>query len=136
MELLPLVFQSTLSFGSAPLVRQCSCFLLRQAFCCGQALFSGNVDDHFMIGIRLNRGSVQLYADFLQCDIIVASPIAVTTRLEEDSGGKAGERPQAKDFLSSVEILVADRADFMLMQARKLFAHRSPLSFPPFLPSA
>lgn len=81
-----------------------------------KALFTGNLDDHFLLGIRLGRGSLTLYSDFLQSDIIMASPIALLTRMEEDAGTKAGERPQAKDFLSSIEILVVDRADMMLMQ--------------------
>jgi len=54
---------------------------------------------------------VKLYADFMQSDIIVASPIALATKLsdEVEEGGPA-------DFLSSIEIAIADRADVQLMQ--------------------
>lgn len=81
-----------------------------------QAIFHGNNDDHFLMGIKLNRGSINLYSDFLQSDIIVASPFAIVTRIEEDSGEKPEERILTKDILSSIEILVVHRADFMLMQ--------------------
>ena len=58
-----------------------------------------------------SRGAVKLYADFMQSDIIVASPIALATKLsdEVEEGGPA-------DFLSSIEIAIADRADVQLMQ--------------------
>lgn len=59
------------------------------------------------------RGAVKLYSDFLQSDIVVASPIALATKLsdeqKEEEGGPA-------DFLSSIEIAVVDRADVLLMQ--------------------
>ena len=60
--------------------------------------------------LRRCSGAVKLFADFFDSDIIVASPIALATRLAE--AGDDG----AADFLSSVEILVAERADVMLMQ--------------------
>ena len=54
---------------------------------------------------------MKLYSDFLQSDIIVASPIALATKLsdEVEEGGPA-------DFLSSIEIAIVDRADVQLMQ--------------------
>ena len=59
------------------------------------------------------RGAVKLYSDFLQSDIVVASPIALATKLsdeqKEEEGGPA-------DFLSSIEIAVVDRADVLHMQ--------------------
>ncbi|PRW59313.1 U3 small nucleolar RNA-associated 25 [Chlorella sorokiniana] len=76
-----------------------------------QALFGGNTDDHFRLGIKLTRGAVKLFADFFDSDIIVASPLALATRLAEMAGDDS-----AADFLSSVEILVAERADVLLMQ--------------------
>jgi U3 small nucleolar RNA-associated protein 25 len=77
-----------------------------------KATFAGNTDDHFRLGIRLTRGSVKLFSDLYQSDIIVASPIALATKIAEDA--KKGEG--AGDFLSSVEVLVVDRADVLLMQ--------------------
>ncbi len=55
---------------------------------------------------------MRLFAEFFQSDIIVASPLGLATAL----AGAAGEGDGAGDFLSSVEVAVADRADVMLMQ--------------------
>lgn len=79
-----------------------------------RALFHGNLDDHFRVGIKLTRGAAKLYADFFQSDIIVASPLALATKLEEAKREKDGAG--AADFLSSIEVVVVDRADVLLMQ--------------------
>eukprot|EP00850_Spirogloea_muscicola_P022785 SM000311S11931 [mRNA] locus=s311:106610:112559:- [translate_table: standard] len=76
------------------------------------ALFSGNNDDHFRIGIKLTRRSIKLYTDFYNSDIIVASPIGLITRIGEASS----EKDKDVDFLSSIEILVVGYADVILMQ--------------------
>ena len=57
------------------------------------------------------RGAMKLFADFYEADIIVASPLAISTLLAEqkDAAGAA-------DFLSSIEVCVVDRADVILMQ--------------------
>ena len=57
---------------------------------------------------------MKLYADFLQADVIVASPIALATLLAEPPEGDAEGGPA--DFLSSIEIALVDRADVLLMQ--------------------
>ncbi|KAL0037821.1 hypothetical protein WJX79_000518 [Trebouxia sp. C0005] len=76
-----------------------------------QALFDGNCDDHFRIGMKITRGSVRLYSDFYESDIIVASPLALATKLTEDE-----EEGGAADFLSSIEVLLVDRLDVLQMQ--------------------
>lgn len=76
-----------------------------------RATFSGNVDDHFRIGISILRRSLRLYAPFYSSDIIVASPLGLRTLL-----GAEGESKRDFDFLSSVEVLVVDQADVFLMQ--------------------
>jgi U3 small nucleolar RNA-associated protein 25 len=97
------------------------------------------------LGIRITRGQIKLFADFLQSDIIIASPVALATKLAEDAaaaaeraaagsskgpargkGGKGGQHAAAAaggsgaggeaDFLSSIEVCVVERADVMLMQ--------------------
>ncbi|GIL58206.1 hypothetical protein Vafri_13325 [Volvox africanus] len=78
-----------------------------------RALFSGNVDDHFRLGIKVTKGAIRLFADLYNSDIIVASPIALATKLAEDKATDPHSRP---DYLSSIEILVVDRADVMGMQ--------------------
>ena len=54
---------------------------------------------------------MKLYSDFLQSDIIVASPIALATKLLDEA-----EEGAPADFLSSIEIAVVERADVQLMQ--------------------
>lgn len=87
-----------------------------------QTLFHhGNLDDHFRLGIKLTRGAVKLYADFLQSDIIVASPLGLATLLEEAQAQVKGKEENKKldnpnDVLSSIEIVVLGRADVLLMQ--------------------
>ncbi|KAM7376645.1 hypothetical protein PAMP_006368 [Pampus punctatissimus] len=76
-----------------------------------RAIFSGNVDDHFRIGISIIRSSVRLYAPFYSSDIIIASPLGLRTVL-----GAEGENKRDFDFLSSIEMLVVDQTDVFLMQ--------------------
>uniref|UniRef100_A0AAV2JDM3 U3 small nucleolar RNA-associated protein 25 homolog n=1 Tax=Knipowitschia caucasica TaxID=637954 RepID=A0AAV2JDM3_KNICA len=75
------------------------------------AVFSGNVDDHFRIGVSIIRSSVRLYSPFYSSDIIIASPLGLRTVL-----GAEGESKRDFDFLSSIELLVVDQADVFLMQ--------------------
>ncbi len=132
-----------------------------------RALFSGNHDDHFRLGIKLTRGSIRecshfslshahtthslfcmhnnhtlpsllhmtcllllptslrpahlhagLFSDLFQSDIIVASPISLATKLAEDQAASGGKQSPDSDFLSSIEVLVIDRADMLCMQVR------------------
>ncbi|XP_051248186.1 U3 small nucleolar RNA-associated protein 25 homolog [Dicentrarchus labrax] len=75
------------------------------------AIFSGNVDDHFRIGVSIVRSSIRLYSPFYSSDIIIASPLGLRTVL-----GAEGESKRDFDFLSSIELLVVDQADVLLMQ--------------------
>ncbi|XP_028293397.1 U3 small nucleolar RNA-associated protein 25 homolog [Gouania willdenowi] len=75
------------------------------------AIFSGNVDDHFRIGMSIIKSSLRLYAPFYSSDIIIASPLGLRTVLGAD-----GESKRDFDFLSSIELLVMDQADVFLMQ--------------------
>lgn len=77
-----------------------------------RALFDGNCDDHFRLGIKITRGSIRLFTDFYDSDVLVASPLGLSTRLEEVKK----DEPDPKDFLSSIEISVLYRADALLMQ--------------------
>ena len=73
-----------------------------------KALFKGNTDDHFRLGMKLTKASVRLYVDFFGADIIFASPLGLVTALQDEKS--------AADFLSAIEILVIDHAHVIQMQ--------------------
>ncbi|KAF5937578.1 hypothetical protein HYC85_025084 [Camellia sinensis] len=96
-----------------------------------QALFDGNNNDHFMIGIKFTRRSIKLYGDFYSSDMIVASPLGLITvvysmfwKLTPDLPNvicqKIGEAEVEKekdvDYLSSIEVLIIDHSDIIAMQ--------------------
>ncbi|KAL6553242.1 hypothetical protein OROGR_007084 [Orobanche gracilis] len=78
-----------------------------------QALLGKNNDnDHFMIGIKYTNKGIKLYGDFYTSDVIVASPLGLITKI----GEAEIEKEKDVDYLSSIEILIIDHADVMLMQ--------------------
>ncbi|XP_016496688.1 protein NUCLEOLAR FACTOR 1 [Nicotiana tabacum] len=77
-----------------------------------QALFGGNNNDHFMLGIKFTRRSIKLYGDFYSSDMIVASPLGLITKIGEAEMFKE----KNVDYLSSIEVLIVDHADVILMQ--------------------
>ena len=95
-----------------------------------ERLFRGNTDDHFRLGIKVTKASVRLYVDFFGSDVLVSififsngqgdfidvvfcpqvcSPLGLVTKLQES--GKS-----ASDFLASLELIVVDHADVLMMQ--------------------
>lgn len=77
-----------------------------------QSLFGGNNNDHFVAGIKFTRRSIKLYSDFYSSDIIVASPLGLTTKLGQIDRDKSKD----VDYLSSIEVLVIDYAEVIAMQ--------------------
>ncbi|GAA5841389.1 hypothetical protein JCM3766R1_004069 [Sporobolomyces carnicolor] len=69
--------------------------------------FKGNIDDSFRCGVKVNRKQVKLFSEFYQADAIVASPLGLRTSIEKEDDS---------DFLSSIEIVIVDQMDVMLMQ--------------------
>ncbi|XP_057976026.1 protein NUCLEOLAR FACTOR 1-like [Malania oleifera] len=77
-----------------------------------QALFGGNNNDHFMIGIKFTRRCIKLYSDFYSSDMIIASPLGLVTKI----GEAEKEKEKDTDYLSSIEVLIIDHADVIAMQ--------------------
>ncbi|CAD6579139.1 MAG: rRNA-binding ribosome biosynthesis protein utp25, partial [Cyphobasidiales sp. Tagirdzhanova-0007] len=69
--------------------------------------FKGNIDDTFRVGLKVTRKSIKLYTDFYHSDLIIASPLGLRASIETQ---------KSADFLSSIEIIVADQLDVMQMQ--------------------
>ncbi|KAJ3068839.1 rRNA-binding ribosome biosynthesis protein utp25 [Podochytrium sp. JEL0797] len=76
-----------------------------------QTDFRGNIDDMFRIGIKFSRRHLKLFSDFYSSDIIVTSPLGLRMVI-----GAEGDNDRDFDFLSSIEVVVADRCDILMMQ--------------------
>lgn len=63
------------------------------------------------VGVSILKRSIRLYSPFYSSDIIIASPLGLRTVL-----GVEGEKKRDFDFLSSIEVVVLDQADVLLMQ--------------------
>ncbi|KAJ3532554.1 hypothetical protein NMY22_g7700 [Coprinellus aureogranulatus] len=69
--------------------------------------FKGNVDDNFRLGVKMTRKSVRMFTEFYGCDLILASPLGLRRSIEKEKNA---------DYLSSIEMLIVDQMDALMMQ--------------------
>lgn len=74
-------------------------------------LFEGNINEDFKIGLKIKNKSIALYSEFYSSDLVIASPLGLRQVV-----GAEGDKDRDFDFLSSVEVLVIDRADVQMIQ--------------------
>ncbi|KAK2198145.1 U3 small nucleolar RNA-associated protein 25 [Babesia duncani] len=100
-------YENAFSLDSTDLMEQQESFIKTKKPLDYVLTFTGNQDDAFKIGLRYQSGLIHLYSPFYSSDIIVASPLGLKA---------IGDEERDYDFLSSIEVLICDRADIIKYQ--------------------
>ncbi|XP_064106595.1 U3 small nucleolar RNA-associated protein 25 homolog [Macrobrachium nipponense] len=74
-------------------------------------VFKGNTKEDFKIGLKITKRTLKLYSDFYQSDIIISSPLGLRCLM-----GNFQLSSAETDFLTSIEVLIIDQADVLMMQ--------------------
>lgn len=97
--------------------------------------FRDNIEDCFRLGIKCTRKSMKLFCDFYSSDIIIASPLGLRFAIDGESFTKTVKvnrfknkkkrrvRKGDSDFLSSIQMLIIEQTDVILMQNWEHLTH-------------
>jgi U3 small nucleolar RNA-associated protein 25 len=94
-------------------------------------IFTGNIDDHFRLGISITRKSLKFFQSVYKSDFLIVSPVGLRTLLEkrrrkrkrnqssdnsESDDDEEEKSSNHADFLSSIECVYIDQLDILSMQ--------------------
>lgn len=95
-------------------------------------IHAGNTDDCFRLGIKITRKTMKLFVDFYEADIIICSPLGMKFIIDGQvehvfNGARKKKKKISKkgdsDFLSSLDLVIVDGLDHIMMQNLEHLQH-------------